>query len=197
MSGDVEDKDSDVSGCPSLQMKVSCRDLDSDNSSLHLKQVTRMWRWGDDLSSECGDNLILSDGEDWVPWNQDERKVQVETIQLASEAKEDEYKDQSSMMKVGIKFVEENAIKAYKKVQGGELALPVVNGDAIDGEMELEACVNMPKVKRFNVGSKDMIQKNTWIADSDALTHIGNSDAGMTNVCVIDLPVQIRIGKTL
>jgi hypothetical protein len=22
-----------------------------------------------------GDNLILSDGEDWVPWNQDERKV--------------------------------------------------------------------------------------------------------------------------
>jgi hypothetical protein len=30
------------------------------------------------------------------------------------------------MMKVGIKFVEENAIKAYKKVQGGEVALPVV-----------------------------------------------------------------------
>jgi hypothetical protein len=55
----------------------------------------------------------------------------------------------------------------------------------------------MPKVKRFNVGSKDMIQKNTWIADSNALTHIGNSDAGMTNVCVIDLRVQIGIGKTL
>jgi hypothetical protein len=93
------------------------------------------------LSLECGDNLILSDGEDWVPWNQGERKVQVETIQLASEAKEDEYKDQSSMMKVGIKFVEENAMKAYKKVQGGEPAPPVVNGDAIDGEMALEACV--------------------------------------------------------
>jgi hypothetical protein len=130
--------------------------------------------------------LILSDGKQWVPWNQDERTAQVETIMLASEAKINECEDQSRMMKVGIKFVEENVAKDYTNVQRGGVALPVVNGDAIDGEMALEACVDMLKVKQFNFGPKEMIQKNTWIADSGASTYMGNGDAGMTNICLCD-----------
>ena len=105
--------------------------------------------------------------------------------------------DQRRMMRAGIKFVEENAVHEYKKVLRGEAALPVIDGDVIDGETALEACVKTPKMKRFYEGYNDKILKNTWIADSGASTHMGNSDEGMTDVREIDSPVQIGNGKTL
>ena len=103
----------------------------------------------------------------------------------------------SRMIRAGIKFVEENAVHEYKKALRGEAALPVIDGDVIDGETALEACVKTPKMKRFYEGYNDKILKNTWIADSGASTHMGNSDVGMTDVREIDSPVQIGNGKTL
>ena len=73
----------------------------------------------------------------------------------------------------------------------------MIDGDIIDCETALEACVKNPKVKRYNVGYNDEILKNTWIADSGASTHMGNSDVGMTNVREVNSPVQIGNGKTL
>ena len=78
-----------------------------------------------------------------------------------------------------------------------EAALPVIEGDVIDGETALEACVKTPKMKRYHAAERDQIRKNTWIADSGASTHMGNSDVGMTDVREINSPVQIGNGKTL
>jgi hypothetical protein len=39
--------------------------------------------------------------------------------------------------------------------------------------------------------------KNTWIVDSGASTHMGNSDKGMTDLKVINSLVQIGNGMTL
>ena len=105
--------------------------------------------------------------------------------------------DQSRMISAGIKLVEANAVHEYKKALRGEAALPVIDGDVIDCETALEACVKTPKMKRFYEANNDKILKNTWIADSGASTHMGNSDVGMTDVREIDSPVQIGNGKTL
>jgi acid phosphatase class B len=44
---------------------------------------------------------------------------------------------------------------------------------------------------------KDVLTKNTWIVNSGASTHMGNSDEDMTDVRVIDSPVQLGNGTTL
>jgi hypothetical protein len=44
---------------------------------------------------------------------------------------------------------------------------------------------------------KDALMKNTWIVDSRAWTHMGNSNEGMTDVKVINSPVQIGNRTTL
>ena len=42
---------------------------------------------------------------------------------------------------------------------------------------------SIPKMKRYDVRYHDEIQKNTWIADSGALTHMGDSDVGSYDGC--------------
>jgi hypothetical protein len=70
-----------------------------------------------------------------------------------------------------------------------------------DSKIALEAYVRMPKLKiamnNDREKKKDVMTKNTWIADSGESTHMGNNDEGMTNVKVIDSPVQIGNGMTL
>jgi hypothetical protein len=44
---------------------------------------------------------------------------------------------------------------------------------------------------------RDVLMKNTWIVDSGASTHMGNSDKGMTDLKVINSLVQIGNGMTL
>jgi hypothetical protein len=71
----------------------------------------------------------------------------------------------------------------------------------IGSKIALEAYVKMPKLmgttNRSKEMKRDVLTKNTWIADSGASTHIGNSDEGMTDVKVIDSPIQIGNGTTL
>jgi hypothetical protein len=71
----------------------------------------------------------------------------------------------------------------------------------VDSKIALEAYVKMPKLKSMSNNNpekkKDVLTKNTWIADSGASTHIGNSDEGMTDVKVIDSPVQLGNEATL
>jgi hypothetical protein len=70
-----------------------------------------------------------------------------------------------------------------------------------DSEIALEAYVRMPKLKivmnNDREKKKDVLTKDTWIVDTGASTHMGNSNKGMTNVKVIDSPVQIGDGMTL
>jgi hypothetical protein len=60
-----------------------------------------------------------------------------------------------------------------------------------DSEIALKAYVRMPKLKvvmnNDRKKKKDVLMKNTWIADTGASTHMGNSNEGMTSVKVIDL----------
>jgi len=122
---------------------------------------------------------------------------QEETGELILSAEE-----QSQLIKGGLPFIKDNAVKEFliareDESQEDETALPVIEDETIDCEMALEACVNTPRLKRYNAGQNDEIQKNTWIADSGASTHMGNSDVGMTDVRKIDSAVQIGNGKTL
>ena len=77
----------------------------------------------------------------------------------------------------------------------------VVSDLKIDSEVALDAYVKTSKLKNVMNQNKetkrDALTKNTWIADSGASTHMGNSDEGMTDVKVIDSPVQIGNGTTL
>jgi hypothetical protein len=71
-----------------------------------------------------------------------------------------------------------------------------------DSKIALEAYVRMPKLKvvmnNDREKKKDVMTKNTWIADTgESTAHIGNNDEGMTDVKVIDSPVQIWNGMTL
>jgi acid phosphatase class B len=70
-----------------------------------------------------------------------------------------------------------------------------------DSNIALEACIKEPKLKNMPNQNKkmerDVLTKNTWIADNCASTHMGNSDEDMTDVKVIDSPVQIGNGTTL
>ena len=122
-------------------------------------------------------------------WVADHRETTGETMIVASEM--------TQVLRHGIRYVEENAVTEFRRAQQDDTALPVIDGDIIDCETALEACVKNPKVKRYNVGYNDEILKNTWIADSGASTHMGNSDVGMTNVREVNSPVQIGNGKTL
>jgi hypothetical protein len=80
------------------------------------------------------------------------------------------------------------------------LALVVLDWK-VDSKIALEAYVKMLKIKGTMNNSKkmkrDVLTKNTWIADCRALTHMGNSDEGMTDMKLKDLPVQIGNGTTM
>ncbi len=71
----------------------------------------------------------------------------------------------------------------------------------VDSKIALEAYVKMLKLKGMMNNSKkmkrDVLTKNTWIVDSRASTHMGNSNEGMTDMKLIDPPVQIGNGTTM
>jgi hypothetical protein len=46
-------------------------------------------------------------------------------------------------------------------------------------------------------GRSEEMKRNIWIADTGASTHMGNSDAGMTDVTMINAPITIGDGKVL
>lgn len=77
----------------------------------------------------------------------------------------------------------------------------VVSDQKTDSEVALEAYVKMLKLKDMTNQSKktkrDVLTKNTWIADSGVSTHMGNSNKGMTDMKVIDSLVQIGNRTTL
>jgi hypothetical protein len=83
-------------------------------------------------------------------------------------------------------------IQARREKTKNDLALAVPDWND-DSEIALEACIRAPKLMNMPNQNKkterDVLTKNTWIADSGASTHMGNSDEGMTDVKVINSPV--------
>jgi hypothetical protein len=77
----------------------------------------------------------------------------------------------------------------------------VVSNLKVDSKIALEAYAKAPKLRSMMNNStemkRDILMKNTWIVDSGASTHMGNSNEGKTDVKVIDSPVQIGNGTTL
>ena len=115
--------------------------------------------------------------------------------------------EKKEILEVAVKMIQEQTVEHYRQIQRyqeGQEEMKdsalIVTDMIIDGEMVLEARVRGPDLKRVKgmdkITKNDIITKNTWIADSGASTHMGNSDEGMTDVRIIDSLVQIGNGST-